>query len=159
MKIDELKGAELDYWVALAEGFPAELCRMHGQNYCRIDVIPSGYQVYEPTSNSQLAGDIAFRRHYTLYPRPLAARGQLRTEWLAEAQMNPRYHGMFADESPRVAICRLRVAEAFAEGELSKRGSAARLPDHVYETRGLRLMTDEQAEQSYFRWRTACAAN
>ena len=34
-------------------------------------------------------------------------------EWLAEAQMNPDVHGMFIDESPKVAICRLRVAEAF----------------------------------------------
>lgn len=155
MKFDQLTGAELDYWVALAEGFPAELRTMHGLSYCRIDVIPSGHQVYEPTKNSQLAGEIAFRRHYTLYPRPVTDGGALHIEWLAEAQLNPRYHGMFSDRSPHVAICRLRVAEAFAEGEISKHGAAARVPDHVYEARALRIMTDEQADQCWYRWRSA----
>lgn len=154
MNFDELKGAELDYWTARAEGLIAELRMMYGQSYCRIDVVPAGYSIYEPTKNSQLAADIAFRCKYTLYPHPcLNEAGVQKTIWLAEAQMNRRYHGMFTDESPQVAICRLRVAEKFAIGELEIGAAAARLPDHVYEARALRFMTDVQAEQSYFRWR------
>ncbi|MCX4154979.1 MULTISPECIES: hypothetical protein [Paraburkholderia] len=119
MKIDDLIGAELDYWVARAEGFTAELRGLYGQHYCRIDVQQVGFQIYAPTENSQLAADLAFRRNYTLYPHPcLDDMGTQKTYWLAEAQMNKRFHGMFRDLQPRVAICRLRVAEAIAERAL-----------------------------------------
>ncbi|MBU7436503.1 phage protein NinX family protein [Paraburkholderia fungorum] len=119
MKIEDLVGAELDYWVARAEGHTAELRGLYGQKYCRIDVQQVGYQIYAPTENSNLAAEIVFRRAYTLYPHPcLDDQGFQRTYWLAEAQMNKRFHGMFRDLLPRVAICRLRVAEAIAERAL-----------------------------------------
>lgn len=120
MNVKELKGAELDYWVARAEGHVASLHEMYGQRYCRIDIPHGGYQIYTPTENSNLAAEITFRRAYTLYPHPcLDERGVQNTIWLAEAQMNKRFHGMFTDRLPRLAICRLRVAEAIAERVLN----------------------------------------
>ncbi|WP_175425601.1 phage protein NinX family protein [Trinickia violacea] len=117
MNVEELCGAELDYEVALAEGFEAQLCRMYGWSYCRIDVPHHGYSVYEPTHNWQLAGRIYDRQHYTLYPRLDRRAGGAPPVWvwLAEAQNNPHWRGQFVAESPLVAICRLRVAEAAAE--------------------------------------------
>lgn len=117
MNIDELNGADLDYEVAKAEGFAARICRMYGLSYCRVDTPEVGYQVYQPTGNTKLAADIAFKRHYTLYPRlDRCGNGEPpQWIWLAEAQQNPIFHGQFVDPSAPVAICRLRVAEAQAE--------------------------------------------
>lgn len=122
MDIDQLKGAELDFWVARAEGMEAELKSLYGQSYCKVAVHDShGYIVYEPSQNSKLAAEIAFRQCYTLYPHPcLDDQGQTQKLWLAEAQWNKHFHGTFVDSSPRVAICRLRVAEAIAEKRIVK---------------------------------------
>lgn len=122
MEIDKLCGAELDYWVAKAEGFNPELRHLYGQSYCRIDVQESaGYVIYQPTDNTKLAADIAFRQSYTLYPHPCCdEKGETQKLWLAEAQWNKSFHGTFVDASPRVAICRLRVAEAIAKKKLIK---------------------------------------
>jgi hypothetical protein len=122
MEIDKLVGAELDFWTAKAEGLDAELKSLYCQSYCKIAVHDShGYVVYEPTQNSKLAAEIAFRQCYTLYPHPsLDDRGATRKLWLAEAQWNKTFHGTYVDESPLVAICRLRVAEAIAGKQLVK---------------------------------------
>ncbi|MGF6764039.1 hypothetical protein P3T24_004370 [Paraburkholderia sp. GAS33] len=121
MDIDELTGAELDFWVAKAEGMDAELKSLYGQSYCRVDINPTGFIIYEPTQNSKVAAEIAFRQCYTLYPHPcLDQQGHTQKLWLAEAQWNKRFHGTFVDASPHVAICRLRVAEAIAEKQIVK---------------------------------------
>ncbi|MBN3848161.1 DUF2591 domain-containing protein [Paraburkholderia sp. Ac-20342] len=158
MNIDELKGAELDFWVAKARGFEAEVRSMYGQSYCRIDVHGGGYQIYEPTSNVLLAGAIAFERHYTVFPRRDACAGGVPPVWiwLAEAQQNPNFHGLFCDASPNVAICRLCVAEAIAEKRLVDitelpRPAAAAPRD--FDSRGVAAMSDMQAEQSLLRWK------
>ncbi len=154
MNANELNGAELDYWTALAEGHRAELRGMYGQKYCRIDVAYDGFHVYAPTGNSAIAAEIAFKQAYTLYPHPcLNDRGTQETIWLAEAQMNRRFHGMHADVDPRVAICRLRVSEAIAEKALDpSRPPRPLLTAAEYEHLALRLLTDEQARASYQRW-------
>ena len=119
MNLDMLAGAELDYWVARAEGYRADIFELYGRQCCRVDVLDTGWGMYEPTENSKLIGDILFKRKYTLYPHPMNdGQGVLKTIWLAEAQMNRHFHGMYTDEQPRVAICRLRVAEAIADGDL-----------------------------------------
>jgi Protein of unknown function (DUF2591) len=113
MRVDDLAGAQLDYYVARAEGLPADLIRANGLAYCRIDVPYQGHQLYVPTHNWQLLGPIMVRQRYLLYPRLDAETGK--TVWLAEAQLNFRFHGMYIADEPELALCRLRVAESFGE--------------------------------------------
>ncbi|NPT38570.1 phage protein NinX family protein [Paraburkholderia xenovorans] len=118
MNVGELSGAQLDCWVARAEGFRAEVVKANGIEYCRIDVETVGHQFYQPTQNPVITAPIQFRQRYTLYPLDEISSkgaGTLRV-WIAEAQMNPEFHDMFRDEQPLVAMCRLRVAEAIASG-------------------------------------------
>jgi hypothetical protein len=153
VNIDQLGGADLDYWTARAEGHTAELISMHGLSCCRIDVYGVGYQVYQPTENWLLAGEIARRRHYTQYPRRDRTRGGgAQWVWLVETQQNPNFHAQFVDPEPRIAICRLRVAEALAAHLLI--GGAQSLPTEsacVLEARALAAMSGEQCELSYLR--------
>ncbi|WP_213761798.1 phage protein NinX family protein [Caballeronia sp. dw_19] len=114
MRVDNLHGAQLDYFVALAEGLDATLIHANGMDYCRIDVQHQGESVYVPTHNWTLLGEILKRQRYLLYPRA-AEPGSQEVVWLAEAQLNSSFNGMYADASPELAICRLRVAEAFGE--------------------------------------------
>lgn len=118
MNVGELNGAQLDCWVARAEGFRAEVVRANGIEYCRIDVETVGHRFYQPTQNPTITAPIQFRQRYTLYPLDeISSKGAgTRRVWIAEAQMNPEFHDMFRDEQPLVAVCRLRVAEAFAAG-------------------------------------------
>lgn len=159
MNINELKGAELDFWVAKARGLEAELRTIYGQSYCRVDTYGKGYQVYEPTGNVLLSAAIAFERHYTLFPRlDACANGAPPVwVWLAEAQWNPKYHGLFCDPSPHVAICRLCVAEAIAEKRLIDIASLPSSRPIVDADRqfniAIAMMTDEQAQQSFDRWK------
>lgn len=124
MNVSELSGAQLDCWVARAEGFRAEVVKANGMEYCRIDVETIGHQFYQPTQNPVITSPIQFRQRYTLYPLDeLSSKGSgMRRVWIAEAQMNPDFHDLYRDELPLVAICRLRVAEAAAMGliELGK---------------------------------------
>lgn len=116
MKTAELDGALLDYWTARAEGFDAEVVQLYGWRYCRIDAYGVGWRVYEPSGSALLAGDIMRRRLFTVYPLKEADNhGIKRDTWLAEAQQNPIFHGLHRGESPWVAVCRLRVAEAFGD--------------------------------------------
>ncbi|MDR5776270.1 MULTISPECIES: phage protein NinX family protein [unclassified Caballeronia] len=110
MNVDQLTGAQLDYWVARAEGMQAEVKHACGADWCQIDVQHVGYLQYQPSENWHITAPIAERQRYLTYPR-LREDGKL--EWLAEAHLNPDFHGMCTDESPKVAICRLRVAEKF----------------------------------------------
>lgn len=113
MRVDDLAGPQLDYFVARAEGFDAELIHRNGMSYCAIDVQYEGMQVYVPTHNWQLLGPMMLRQRYLLYPRLDVATWKV--VWLAEAQLNPTFHGMYIDEQAPLAICRLRVAEKFGE--------------------------------------------
>lgn len=113
MRVDDLAGAILDYWVGRAEGLAVSLLSGNGMSYCRLDVPYEGYSVYVPTHNWQLLGPILKRQNYLLYPRRDASTGE--RVWLAEVQMNPLFHGMYIDPEPELALCRLRVAEAFGE--------------------------------------------
>lgn len=154
MNVNELKGAELDYWTALSEGHRAELRGMYGQKYCRIDIAFDGFHIYAPTANSGLAAEIAFKRGYTLYPHLcLNGQGGQDTIWLAEAQINRCFHGQHTDLDPRVAICRLRVSEAIVEKLIDlSRPAGPLLTPGEYEHLALRQLTDEQARMSYARW-------
>jgi hypothetical protein len=113
MRVDDLAGATLDYYVARAEGLIADLIRGNGMAYCRVDFPHQGYQVYVPTHNWQLLGPIMVRQLYLLYPRLDAETGK--TVWLAEAQLNRKFHGMYMSDEPELALCRLRVAQEFGE--------------------------------------------
>ncbi|BCQ23140.1 DUF2591 family protein [Caballeronia sp. NK8] len=110
MNVDQLSGAWLDYWTARAEGLQAEVKRACGADWCEMNVERIGPLQYQPSGNLSISAPIALRQRYLTYPR-LRDNGEL--EWLAEAQLNPDFHGIFVDESLTVAICRLRVAEAF----------------------------------------------
>ncbi|MFM0256085.1 hypothetical protein [Paraburkholderia sediminicola] len=118
MNVHELNGAQLDCWVARAEGFRADVVKANGMEYCRVDVETIGHQFYQPTQNPVITSPIQFRQHYTLYPLDEISSkgGGTRRVWIAEAQMNPDFHDLFRDELPLVAVCRLRVAEAIATG-------------------------------------------
>jgi hypothetical protein len=105
MNVAQLTGALLDYWTAKAEGLSPELKHACGADYCLV-----GELEYRPSDNWHIAAPIAERQRYVTYPR---VRDDGKLEWLAESQMNPDFHGIMVDESPKVAICRLRVAEAF----------------------------------------------
>jgi Protein of unknown function (DUF2591) len=113
MRVDDLTGAALDYYVARAEGLMADLIRANGMAYCRVDVPHQGYLVYVPTHNWQLLGAIVKRQKYLIYPRLDNESGE--TIWLAEAQLNASFHGAYIADGPELALCRLRVAEAFGE--------------------------------------------
>ncbi|WP_250528826.1 phage protein NinX family protein [Caballeronia sp. ATUFL_F1_KS4A] len=110
MNVSELSGAQLDYWVAKAEGMDAEVKRACGMEWCQVDVQSVGLIHYQPSDDWHIAAPIAERQRYVTYPR-MRAGGKV--EWLAESQLNPEFHGIMVDESPKVAICRLRVAEVF----------------------------------------------
>jgi hypothetical protein len=114
MLVDNLHGAQLDHFVALAEGLDSALIHANGMDYCRVDIPYQGHMVYVPTQNWTLLGPILKRQRYLLYPRA-AEPGSQEVVWLAEAQLNSRFNGMYADASPELAICRLRVAEAFGQ--------------------------------------------
>lgn len=114
MRVDDLAGAQLDHFVALAEGLDSALIHANGMDYCRVDIPYQGHMVYVPTQNWTLLGPILERQHYLIYPRA-AEPGSKEVIWLAEAQLNPKFHGMYIDASPEIALCRLRVAEAFGE--------------------------------------------
>lgn len=114
MRVDDLCGAQLDYMVGRAEGLNVSLVRANGMAYCRMDLPYEGYSVYVPTHNWQLLGPMMLRQNYLLYPRA-AGPGSKDVIWLAEAQMNPTFHGMYIDARAELALCRLRVAEAFGE--------------------------------------------
>ena len=118
MNIDQLIGADLDCMVARAEGFKSEVVSKNGWSFCRIDVEQVGEQFYQPTENPLITFPIQARQLYTLYPLDeISSKGAgTRRVWIAEAQMNPEFHGLFRDEKPLVAICQLRVAEAIAAG-------------------------------------------
>lgn len=155
MNIEQLVGADLDYWTARAEGHQADLCALHGLRYCRVDVYPDGHKFYQPSENWLLAAEISRRRRYTQYPRQdRTAEDSRQWVWLVEAQQSPQFQGQFVDVDPRVAICRLRVAEAIADGTLSiDRAPVLREPESALEQRGIASMTDEQAAQSFQRWK------
>jgi hypothetical protein len=156
VNVENLKGAELDFWVAKARGLTPELRSLYGQSYCRINTYGSGYQIYQPTENVLLSGAIAFERHYTLFPRLDACANGAPSVWvwLAEAQQNPNYYGLFCDPSPHVAICRLCVAEWTAEEQQADAAGGRRPPaPRDFESRGLAVLTDEQAFQSLLRWK------
>ncbi|GGD63258.1 phage protein NinX family protein [Caballeronia grimmiae] len=110
MNVAQLSGAQLDYWVAKAEGLEAQVKHACGMDWCQVDVQYAGFIQYQPSENWHIAAPIMERQKYVVYPMP---RVDGKLEWLAEAGLNPIFHGMFTDESPKVAICRLRVAEAF----------------------------------------------
>lgn len=112
MKVADLAGAQLDYWTAKAEGFDAQLLHACGMDYCRVDIPYQDYIHYQPTHNWVEAGRILESRNYTLYPRFSGADSKA-VIWLAEAQMTKDFAGMTTDESPLVAVCRLRVHEVF----------------------------------------------
>lgn len=114
MRVDDLAGAQLDHFVALAEGLDSALIHANGMDYCRVDIPYQGHMVYVPTQNWTLLGPIMKRQRYLVYPR---AAGPSSDEvlWLAEAQLNRNFHGMYIDAAPEIAICRLRVCEAFGE--------------------------------------------
>lgn len=118
MNIVELTGADLDYWAARAEGYAAELVELYGWRYCRIDVYGVGWRQYEPTQNEGLAARLMHSRFYTIGPAPFDEKlqvGGAQRMWMAEAQMSPLFSGLQIDESPWVAICRLRVEEALQQ--------------------------------------------
>jgi hypothetical protein len=96
--VSELSGAALEYWASRAEGIPAE---------------GASKQCLDPLS-------IVKRQRYTLYPLDCVSSegAAVRHAWIAEAQMNPDFHGLQRDEDLHVAIFRLRVAEAIAVGAL-----------------------------------------
>src|SRR5580692_6803317 len=117
MTVIDLSGADLDCCAARAEGYVAEVVELYGWRYCRIDVYGVGWRQYEPTQNEMLAARLQFSRFYTVGPAPVIASsgvGGARRMWMAEAQMNPSFHGLQIAESPLVAICRLRVEEEFS---------------------------------------------
>lgn len=126
MNVGELNGAQLDCWVARAEGFRAEVVKANGMEYCRIDVETIGHQFYQPTQNPAITSPIQFRQRYTLYPldRLDGEAGVPARWWVAEAQMNPSFYDLYEDEQPLVAVCRLRVAEALAAGIIKPDDSA-----------------------------------
>jgi hypothetical protein len=155
MNIEQLTGADLDFWTARAEGHQAELMAKHGMRYCQIDVYPTGHQFYQPTHNWLLAAAIAHARRYTQYPRlDRAADGGAVWVWIVEAQQNPQFHGQFVATDARFAICRLRVAEAAAEGALDIASIAVpHDPDDMLEQRAIATLSDEQAAMSFERWK------
>jgi hypothetical protein len=116
MRVDDLLGPQLDYYVACAEGLIADLIRANGMAYCRVDIPHQGHQVYVPTHNWQLLGPIVKRQKYLIYPRLDSETGEI--VWLAEAQLNARFHGMYIADEPELALCRLRIAEAFGDDVL-----------------------------------------
>ncbi|SAK65592.1 hypothetical protein AWB80_03086 [Caballeronia pedi] len=110
MNVAQLSGAQLDYWVAKAEGLLPEVRHACGADWCQIDVASLGPVEYQPSGNLNIVAPIAVRQRYVTYPR---LRDDGKIEWLAEAQLNADFHGVFVDESLMVAVCRLRVAEVF----------------------------------------------
>ncbi len=105
MNVAQLTGAQLDYWTAKAEGHSPELKHACGADYCLV-----GELEYRPSDNWHIAAPIVERQMYVVYP---VLRSERKLEWVAEAGLNPHFYGTFVDESPKVAICRLRVAEVF----------------------------------------------
>ena len=114
MRVDDLTGARLDHFVALAEGLDSMLIHANGMDYCRVDIPYQGHMVYVPTQKWTLLGPMLKRQRYLIYPRA-AEPGSKEVIWLAEAQLNPKFHGMYIAGAPEIAICRLRVCEAFGQ--------------------------------------------
>ncbi len=100
MKISELKGTELDYWVAKAQGWKLDCCGrwMHGDQY-RIE---KAY--YTPTTNDAQAFKLI-----DLYEVELYLRADGREAYITGP--NKIWFGRDA----RTAVCRAVVASEFGE--------------------------------------------
>ncbi|BBP99102.1 hypothetical protein BSFA1_42310 [Burkholderia sp. SFA1] len=110
MNVAQLSGVWLDFWTAKAEGLEPQVKSACGMDWCQVEVQSVGSIQYQPSGNLDIVAPIAVRQRYVTYPR-LRDDGKL--EWLAEAQLNANFHGVFVDESLMVAVCRLRIAEVF----------------------------------------------
>ena len=111
MKVSELQGGLLDYWVARAvdiDGAKLELVASGGGQYCTID---RGSIVFDPSSNWAQGGPLMDKFHVSLY------HFESLKQWKAvigPSESNDATAREFG-ESALLALCRAVVAWEFGE--------------------------------------------
>ena len=120
MKVSELEGAELDYWVARAEGFAPKI---EGQT-CFL-MSEAGGKIYVPSTNWSQGGPIIEKEKIGLEYDYDDAEDNSRPPWFAfipdEERPIKGHRGAFIEKSrgfgptPLIAAMRARVAAAFGE--------------------------------------------
>lgn len=98
MKINELTGAQLDYWVAKADELEAELT----DGVC---FIPKTAVIFRPSTDWAQGGQIIDRERIAILPT-------LPAGWVAELK-GPERHAYCNDDSPLVAAMRAYVGYTF----------------------------------------------
>ena len=108
MKVTELEGALLDYWVARAEELALPLIR---GGVCYVMLWPESECEFQPSMNWSVCGPIIEREKIDLRYRHDVA-GAMRGMVFAQ----PRYKGKkFSGPSPLIAAMRAYVASKFGE--------------------------------------------
>jgi hypothetical protein len=123
MKVRELEGAELDYWVARAQGVPSSeveidrggICRVYLPDEARIDLLgivgeffPGEWDYYQPGVWWHNGGPIIEREKIAIEP---GGDGWQAAIGLICDPRNPRFNG----PTPLVAAMRAFVAITFGE--------------------------------------------
>lgn len=113
-KVAELTGAELDYWVARAEGYKPFFTKLteQGNRICTISV-QGDYggelaRFYRPSTDWAQGGPLIERHAHMLHHFELEQSG-----WLASAG-SPKV-GKAQGDTPLVAICRAFVRSVFGD--------------------------------------------
>ncbi|GAA0809281.1 hypothetical protein GCM10009078_51550 [Cupriavidus gilardii] len=131
MKVSELEGALLDYWVARAEGIPLTEVELDRGAICRVylpdearrdylggvgDIIPGEWVYYQPSVWWHNAGPIIERERITLFACPNFSG----PEWEAIVGAYDTYDGLDGDHSmyattPLIAAMRVYIASKFGK--------------------------------------------
>lgn len=110
MKVSELEGAELDYWVAKADGFSPVII----QGKCLIPDSDCAPEPFRPSADWDCAGFIIEREKITISP----THGRWkRSDWMAtERPRNDEFYpAVTFGQLPLIAAMRCFVASKFGE--------------------------------------------
>lgn len=130
MKVSELQGAELNYWVAKAEGYEAKLSKTHPTDgyplyedsvscwvYKKIDDEDDEYHwsIYEPSWMWHDGGPIIEREKIEVNPFAMPVMGNAWTAIVCELKGLGARSKHYNGPTPLIAAMRARVASKYGE--------------------------------------------
>jgi hypothetical protein len=111
MKVSELTGSDLDYWVALAQGwvqlrgwwYTNERCWVRDSTSYSVSGIAESPRPYTPSTNGQQCMELIEK--FIQYHR------RVKSGWCAVIKHDNKYYG----STPQEAICRAVVASVYGD--------------------------------------------